>query len=131
MIEVSQKLDADQETMAENINFLLVVGQGRSQAIISYNHVLNYLEEDTQDQETILKFMAITDHQGPLDHDDPNYKRSLYVMVKWETGEITEEPLSIIAADNPVTCAGYTMKHNLLNLPVGTDSKTKPETKNP
>ena len=36
VIEVSWKLNADQENMAENINFLLDVGQGRSQAIISY-----------------------------------------------------------------------------------------------
>ena len=61
---------------------------------------------------------AITDHQGPLDNDDPNYKGSLYiVMVEWEIAEITEKHLSIIAADNPVTCAAYAKKHNLLYLP--------------
>ena len=38
-------------------------------------------------------------------------------MVEWETGKITEEPLSIIAADDPVTCAAYKKKHSLLNLP--------------
>ena len=38
-------------------------------------------------------------------------------MVEWETGELTEESLSIIAADNPVTCAAYAKKHNLLYLP--------------
>ena len=38
-------------------------------------------------------------------------------MVEWETGEITEEPLSIITADNSVTCATYAKKHNWLNLP--------------
>ena len=38
-------------------------------------------------------------------------------MVEWETGEITEELLSIIAADDPVTCAAYAKNHNLLNLP--------------
>ena len=118
VIEVSQKLDADQETMAENINFLLDVGQVRLQAIISYNQVLNYQEKDTQDEETLFKFRAITDHQGPLAHDDPNYKGSLYnVIVEWERGEITEEPLSIIAADDPVTSAAYAKKHNHLNLP--------------
>ncbi len=37
-------------------------------------------------------------------------------MVEWETGEITEEPLSIIAADDPVTCAIYAKEHNLLHL---------------
>ena len=48
---------------------------------------------------------AITGHQGPLSPQDENYKGSKYnVMVEWETGEINEEPLSLIAADDPVTC---------------------------
>ena len=38
------------------------------------------------------------------------------IMVEWETGEITEEPLSLIAADDPVTCAEYGKKHDLLHL---------------
>jgi hypothetical protein len=28
-------------------------------------------------------------------------------MIKWEKGEITTEPIAIIAADDPVTCAIY------------------------
>ena len=36
-------------------------------------------------------------------------------MVEWEKGEITEELLSIIAADDPVTCAAYAMEHRWLN----------------
>ena len=38
-------------------------------------------------------------------------------MVEWETGEITEEPLSIIAKDDTVTCAAYAKEHNLPQLP--------------
>ena len=38
-------------------------------------------------------------------------------MVEWETGEITEEPLYIIAQDDPVTCAAYDKEHHLLHLP--------------
>ena len=34
--------------MVDNINFLLDVGQGRSQAIILSNQVLNYLEKETK-----------------------------------------------------------------------------------
>ena len=37
-------------------------------------------------------------------------------MIEWETGEITAEPLSIIAADDPVTCAIYAKQHNLLEF---------------
>ena len=48
---------------------------------------------------------------------DENYKGRKYnVMVEWETWEITEEPLSLIAADDPVTCAVYAKKHDLLHL---------------
>ena len=54
----------------------------------------------------------------PLKNNDPNYNGSRYnVMVEWETGEITEEPLSIIAQDDLVTCAAYVQEHILLNLP--------------
>ena len=38
-------------------------------------------------------------------------------MVEWEIREIREEPLSIIAQDDPVTCAAYAKQHNLLHLP--------------
>ena len=104
--------------MVDKINFLLDVGQGRSQAIISYNQVLNYLEKANQEDDSLYKFRAITNHHGPLKKSDPIYNGSLYnVMVEWETGEITEEPLSIIAQDDPITCAAYAKKHNLLHLP--------------
>ena len=118
VIEISEKLDEDQNTMVDNINFLLDVGHGRSQAIISYNQVLNYLKKEFQDDESLYKFRAITDHHGPLEKDDLKSNGSLYnVMVEWEIGEITEEPLSIIATDDPFTCAAYVKEHNLLHLP--------------
>ena len=37
-------------------------------------------------------------------------------QVEWETGEISFEPLSIIAADDPVTCAAYAKENDLLAL---------------
>ena len=104
--------------MVDNINFLLDVCQRRSQTIISYNQVLNSLEKDNQEDDCLYKLRAITDHHGPLKKSDPNYNSSLYnVINEWETGEITEEPLSIIAQDDPVTCAAYAKAHNLLHLP--------------
>ena len=48
---------------------------------------------------------------------DPDWKGSKYnVQVEWETGEITFEPLSIIAADDPVTCTAYAKENDLLAL---------------
>ena len=49
------------------------------------------------DQE-LYKFRAIIGYKGPLLASDPDWKGSRYnAQVEWETGEITFEPLSIIA----------------------------------
>ena len=37
-------------------------------------------------------------------------------MVEWETGEITEVPFSLIVSDDPITCAVYAKKHDLLHM---------------
>jgi hypothetical protein len=38
------------------------------------------------------------------------------MLVEWENGEITTEPLSVIAANNPITCAVYAREHDLLDV---------------
>ena len=68
------------------------------------------------DQE-LYKFRAIIGHEGFLEATDPNWKGSMYnVQIEWETGAITFEPLSVIAADDPITCAVHTKEKNLYNL---------------
>ena len=68
------------------------------------------------DQELFM-LRSIFGHQGHLAASDPDWKGSKYsVLVEWETGEITYEPLSIIAADDPVTCAAYAKENDLLAL---------------
>ena len=109
-------LDDQHDNAIDKINFHLDVGQERAQAIMSYVQISDHLDHQEQ-QEDLYKFRAITGHQGPLSPQDENYRGSKYnVMVEWETGEITEEPLSLIAADDPVTGAEYAKKHDLLHL---------------
>ena len=66
-------------------------------------------------QTQLFKFRDIVAHQGPLESTDPNHKGSKYnVMVEWESGEVTYEPLTLISKDDPITCAVYAKKHDLL-----------------
>ena len=37
------------------------------------------------------------------------------VLVEWETGEKTYEPLSVLTANDPVTCATYFKENDLLH----------------
>ena len=65
----------------------------------------------------LYKFRAIIGHKGLLAVTDPSWKGSKYnVQIEWETGEITFEPLSVIAADDPITYAAYAKERNLYNL---------------
>ena len=78
--------------------------------------------ENAQDHEMgmdqeLYRIRAIIGHQDPLLVSVPDWKGSKdNVGVEWETGEITFEPLSIIAADDPVTCAAYAKENDLLAL---------------
>jgi hypothetical protein len=98
---------------------------GNYDKILSYNEIVDHLNGKFIDDNVFniehqdyARFKAITAHRGPLNSTDHNYKGSKYnVQVKWESGEITYEPLDMMAADNPVNCAFYGKQHNLLNLP--------------
>ena len=82
---------------------------------MTYAEVLEHIEKQEQHDTTLWRFKRIVSHQGPLRPDDPHYKGSSYnVKLEWEDGSMTYEPLHIIAADDPVTCAIYAKDNGLL-----------------
>ena len=63
-----------------------------------------------------FKFRRIKAHQGQLNPDHPDYKGSSYnLLVELETGEVTYETLTQMSMDDPVSCAVFGKKHNLLD----------------
>ena len=119
--QVVEIIDQDNGQRMENINFILDIGNSKVEELISYNQLLEHLENaqdhDMGMDQELYRFRAIIGHQGPLLASDPEWKGSKYnVQVEWETGEITFEPLSIIADDDPVTCAAYAKENDQLAL---------------
>ena len=99
----------------EHVKFKVSVGD-KYEDIMTYDQVISKIEQEL-DGDVVWQFKRIIGHEGPLSKSDPNYKNSSYnVMVEWENGEISREPLSVIAADDPVTCAIYARDNNLLDL---------------
>ena len=103
----------------EDIKFKLKISKDQGEEIMSYNQLMDYIQKGTdaeEDPDSLFKFRDIVAHQGPLESTDPNHKGSKYnVMVEWESGEITYEPLALISKDDPITCAVYAKKHDLLD----------------
>ena len=81
------------------------------------DHLEAAANEDNEINDDLIKFRALIGYQGPLKPTDPNWKGCKFnVLVEWETGEKTYEPLSILAADDPVTCATYAKENDLLHI---------------
>ena len=103
----------------EDIKFKLKINKDQAEEIMSYNQLMDYIQKGTdaeEDPDSLFKFRDIVAHQGPLESTDPNHRGSKYnVMVEWESGEVTYEPLTLISKDDPITCAVYAKKHDLLD----------------
>ncbi len=116
IVEAIVEREEDLVQYPDRIKFLCKTSD--AEELISYNQLLDHLNANVDEDATVWKFKRITGHQGPLKPSDPEYKGSQYnVMIEWESGEITYEPLAIIAADDPVTCAIYAKEHGLLETP--------------
>ena len=92
----------------------------RLMLVKDYNKVLDNLESvhdgNPDPEDRLWRFKAIVDHQGPLYRNSKGYKGSLYnVLVQWEDGTESFEPLNVIAEDNPIACAEYAQSNKLLN----------------
>jgi len=104
-------------TNPDYVKFRCKLNDDEYEEVLTYREILDYLDKD-EDNPIVWKFKHIIGHQGPLNSIHPDYKGSLYnVRIEWENGEVTDEPLAIIAADDPVSCAIYAQDHNLLDKP--------------
>ena len=103
----------------EDMKFKLKINKDQAEEIMSYNQLMDYIQKGTdgeEDLDLLFKFKDILAHQGPLESTDPNQKGSKYnVMVEWEPGEVTYEPLTLISKEDPINCAVYAKKRDLLD----------------
>ena len=103
----------------EDMKCKLKINKDQAEEIMSYNQLMDYIQKGTdgeEDLDLLFKFKGILAHQGPLESTDPNHKGSKYnVMVEWEPGEVTYEPLTLISKEDPINCTVYAKKRDLLD----------------
>ena len=112
-VETSEKDLALDPTMQK---FRCVNSDNRYDEILTYNDIMNFLEKDQEDGlDDVWRFKDILSHR--------KHKGKVEVFMDWENGEKTWEPLSLIKKDDPISCAIYAKKNNLLNEPGWTQLK--------
>jgi hypothetical protein len=75
-----------------------------------YNKMLEYITRE-EESDITWKFQRIVSHEGPTQGSQYD------LLIEWENGEITKEPLKVIATNNLVACAIYARENGLLDKP--------------
>jgi hypothetical protein len=108
IVQLIEDHESSLEDNPNRIKFRVSVNNDKAEEIITYNKMLEYITRD-EESDIMRKF------QRTISHEVQGSKITL--LIEWENGEITKEPLSIIAADDPVTCAIYARENGLLDQP--------------
>ena len=121
--KVARKIVDHDAANHQKIRFLVEMSNGQLDEILAYNELSDIIERQHEaelyaPEDATWAFKAITDHQGPLKSSDPRYKGSSYnVLVHWEDGSETYEPLALITKSDHVTCTEYASDNGLLATP--------------
>ena len=87
----------------------------KKEELMTYKDILDYIEWNHEEQGGIYwKFRRFIGHQK-VKKGDKDYKGSSWnLMIEWEDGERSEEPLTLFFADAPYEVAEYALKNYLL-----------------
>ena len=120
-LTMSNTINQDQASREDMLRFKVRTDGDQLDDLISYNQLMEYLQDNTdtgQLENGLYKVRCIRDHRGPYNPSDPEYLGSSYnLLIEWETGEMTWEPLSYIIASDLYMCAVYAKEYDLLNTP--------------
>jgi hypothetical protein len=95
-----------------------MVNMMKSSHTISYVTQLKHKKIKNHPEEPRWTFSSIEGHKVPIRKGHPDHKCSSFnVLVKWEDGSQSYEPLDEMAADDPITLALYARANNFLDTP--------------
>ena len=114
--EVIEQLPLDDVEDEDSIQYVVKLGGGAREDVMTYGQIVNALTKQYErDYETMENgerhwtFRTIGDHRKK--------GNTWEVLVNWDDGSATWEPLSVIAKDDPVTVAAYAKDNELLDTP--------------
>ena len=118
--EANNKRLHDLQDNEDYIKFVCLVN-GEREEVVAYNQIVDHIEAD-QTFDGIWKYKEILDHKK-VKPSDEDYRGSKYnLLIEWETGERTWEPLTTVDKKgiydlDRVTVAIYARQNKLLDEP--------------
>ena len=110
IVQLIEDFEGQRDQDPERIRFACEVGDEKFQEIVDYNDMCNFIEEQMQEEDGTWRFRRITGHSLPKRKSDKPK-----VLIEWESGEITLEPIYTIGKADPWMIAEYAKKHGLVD----------------
>jgi hypothetical protein len=103
-------------THPELIRFKCTVNDKEMDNLISYGQIMKSLEPADNDSKRDFKVDKTYAHRGPLKPSDFGYLGSSYnLMVRWQSGRESTEPLTAFIGTRPIDVFLYTKANIILN----------------
>jgi len=122
--KIVQKIIEHENTIEDHpdkVQFMVSIDKDSAEEIYAYADIIDFINQQNLEEEAgewFFRFKEIIGHQGPLKKGDHGWNQSMWnVMIAWEDGSQTYEPLDMIAKDSPVICARYAKEKGLLDEP--------------
>ena len=97
--------------------FRCKVGKDEVEEILTYNEILDFLDDAEDGEEDVWRYQEIRGYDGPYTESDADWEGSpVNFLVKSSNGEVEWVPEKILGASDPVTLAMYIEGNKLWDL---------------
>ena len=113
----------DPPESTDDIEFICVAEDSKLESVLTYTEILDYLNRDINmghdmaSPDFKFHFTHILDHETITPLHARWMKCRTNILVEWSDGSRSWQPLNVLGADDPVTCAQYAMNNDLLQTP--------------
>ena len=109
IVEILEDFEGDRDKHPELVKFKCKVGDAKYEEIVGYNEMMELIEEQVQNEDGTWRFRRIKGHTKPRRKSDKPK-----ILIEWESGEVTLEPVYNIAVKDRWVVAEYARDNKLV-----------------
>ena len=108
VVDYIEEYEGQLEQEPDRLKFRIEVGDRGLEEMVSYNDMCEFIEEQTQNEDGTWQFRKILGHRKPS-------RKQAEVLIEWENGERTYEPIRAIFKGDKYLLAEYARDNDLLD----------------
>ena len=110
IVGIIEDFERERDSNSDLVKFKCLVGDEKYEDIVSYNEMVELIEEQVRNEDGTWRFRQIKGHTKPRRRSDKPK-----ILIEWESGEVTLEPVYNIAIKDRWIVAEYARDNGLID----------------